>query len=90
MIAPLGRDGSAELTTLGVQAADRTRYGGFFVGGQSTEKFLLAADGDERVVAAVCQGNQKHTNTMVAGVVALSELFEHVCGHKRVIARRAT
>jgi protein phosphatase len=41
------------------------------------------------LVAAVCQGNEKHTRSMVAGALALTTLHAHLCGTKRTVDLKA-
>ncbi|HNN96029.1 MAG TPA: hypothetical protein PKI03_27330 [Pseudomonadota bacterium] len=83
VIPPLGENGDASVTVAGrVVGAALNAYGQFFSGAQSTASFLLAADGG-RLVGAVCQGNEKHTSTMVAGAIALSEIYQHTLGSGR-------
>lgn len=78
VMAPLGQDATRAVTGPGgVEAAASTKYGGFLLGAQNVENYLLAAPAATDVlVAAVCQGNEKATSTMVAGALALSELYE--------------
>jgi protein phosphatase len=77
LMAPLGGDAASALAGPGgIEAAASTKYGGFMLGAQSTENYLLATSSDtETLLAAVCQGNQKHTSTMIAGALAFSELY---------------
>lgn len=87
LASPMGGDGSRSLALPdGTLAVASTGYGRPNIGLNNTEGYVLAASDDgQRLLAAVCQGNEKHTSSMVAGALALAELHAHVCGAKRTL-----